>query len=176
MCVCVCLLSPSQLPKQTAKTFTKINTIPKDGMREKDTTINASQSSMKCPKRLPDSATLNLKPNLLLAHTRVQRSISGPGLVWIDKIVSSWAKRKRTGHPRAGEYRCHSCWPRKPSGTRSLLRCCSLVLLCWPRSFFFFFPQGTFSQSRKNYQSSLPSTPGLDHYFSVLHRIWGWGW
>lgn len=32
-------------------------------------------------------------------------------------------------------------------------------------------PQGTFSQSRKDYQSSLPSTPGLDHFFSVLHRI-----
>ena len=128
MCVFVCVsmcvsVSPSQLPKQTAKTFTKINTIPKDGMREKGTTINSSQSSLKCPKRLPDSATLNLKLNLLLAHTRVQRSISGPGLVWIDKIVFSWAKRKRTGHPRAGEYRCHSCWPPKLSGTRSLLRC-----------------------------------------------------
>ena len=127
MCVSV---SPSQLPKQTAKTFTKINTIPKDGMWEKGTTINSLQSSLKCPKRLADSATLNLKLNLLLAHTRVQRSISGPGLVWIDKIVFSWAKRKRTGHPRAGEYRCHSCWPRKLSGTRSLLR-------CWPRIFFF---------------------------------------
>ena len=32
-------------------------------------------------------------------------------------------------------------------------------------------PRSTFSQSRKDYQSSLPSTPGLEHYFSVLHRI-----